>query len=80
MPSVQLPLAAPPHQNQQLFSDHYLNVILPARPDWRMAEAEAARLLAEIQAIFAAYTPSANEAQTQRGFPGGGSLPSRLRR
>src|SRR5690349_17766905 len=28
---VQLPLAARPHHNQQLFSDHYLDMLLPQR-------------------------------------------------
>lgn len=38
---VQLALAPAPHRNQQLFSDHYLNVLLPARPDWQALEASA---------------------------------------
>jgi hypothetical protein len=25
-----------PHRNHGLFSDHYLNVTLPARPDWKV--------------------------------------------
>lgn len=35
MPAIQLPLTlAQRHNNQQLFSDHYLNVTLPQRPEW----------------------------------------------
>jgi|GEM_PF-4354730 len=32
MNAIQLPLSEQPHQNQQLFSDYYLNHILPL---WR---------------------------------------------
>ncbi|MDQ5852812.1 MAG: N-6 DNA methylase, partial [Chloroflexota bacterium] len=63
----QLPLpTAQLHQNQQLFSDYYLNVILPGRPDWRLMAADARPVMDRIAAIFAAYTPSSNEAQTER--------------
>ena len=34
--AMQLPLVARAHNNQQLFSDHYLDVILPRRADWRL--------------------------------------------
>jgi hypothetical protein len=35
MPPTQQPLSlAQRHNNQQLFSDHYLNVTLPQRPEW----------------------------------------------
>jgi hypothetical protein len=54
------------HRNQQLFSDHYLNVTLPSRPEWRALEAEAAPAMRVIKGIFERYTPSANEAQTER--------------
>jgi len=43
MTAVQLPLAARPHRNQQLFSDYYVDALLPERPEWRQAEAEAGR-------------------------------------
>jgi len=33
---TQLAFGPYPHRNQQLFSDHYLNVILPRREDWQM--------------------------------------------
>jgi len=35
--STQLPLpAAPRRRNQQLFSDYYLDALLPQRGDWQM--------------------------------------------
>ena len=64
----QLPLVARPHNNQQVFSDHYLDVLLPQRADWQLLAAEARPALARIAAIVAGYTPSGNEAQTERGL------------
>ncbi len=63
---MQLPLVGGPHRNQQLFSDYYLNAILPQRPDWRALATEAAPTLDAIRKIYDGYTPSANEAQTER--------------
>ncbi len=66
MTTAQLPLGlAQPHHNQQLFADHYLNVVLPNRPEWQALRAEAAHAQADIRAIFATFTPSAIEAQTE---------------
>src|SRR5579883_1498554 len=62
---VQLALAPAPHRNQQLFSDHYLNALLPARPDWQVLIAEAEPVLRDLQQLFAGYTPSEKEAQTE---------------
>ena len=67
MPASQLSLAlAQRHHNRQLFADRYLDTTLPARPAWQALAAEAAPVLAQVQAILAAFTPSANEAQTER--------------
>ncbi len=63
---VQSPLAASPHRNQQLFSDHYLNLTLPARADWQQLVGQAAPVMTAIQQIFQAYVPSENEAQTEK--------------
>ena len=42
MTATQLPLSlAQRHNNQQLFSDHYLNVTLPARPEWKLLAHDA---------------------------------------
>ena len=63
--AMQLTLTPNPHRNQQLFSDHYLNVILPGREDWQMLDVEAEHVLYDLQKIFADYTPSDKEAQTE---------------
>src|SRR5579859_951026 len=62
---VQPPLAARPHQNQQLFADHYLDRVLPTRPGWADLAGPAAPAMHAIQALLAAYTPSASESQTE---------------
>ena len=66
MSSIQLPLpAGPRHRNQQLFSDYYLDTLLPRRGDWQMLASDANAAKARIAAIFAGFTPSKNEAQTE---------------
>jgi hypothetical protein len=65
MSDAQLVLVARPHNNRQLFSDHYLNTILPQQPGWELLRADAQTALEAIRAIYAAYTPSSNEAQTE---------------
>lgn len=66
---TQLPLLlGQPHRNQQLFSDYYLNHLLPQRADWKLLGTDARAALAQIADIFAAYTPSTNEAQTEDGL------------
>ena len=54
-----------PHRNQGLFSDHYLNATLPARPDWKALADEARPAMEEIAGLFGSYTPSENEAQVE---------------
>src|SRR4051812_35203185 len=63
--ATQLALTAPPHRNQQLFSDHYLNTVLPARTDWQLLATEAQAALHDLQALFATYKPSKVEAQVE---------------
>ena len=53
------------HRNSGLFSDHYLNATLPRRTDWRELASEAVPVMEELAGVFAAYTPSNNEAQTE---------------
>src|SRR5215216_1747980 len=49
MTITQLPLAlAQRHNNQQLFSNHYLNVTLPQRADWKLLAHDASTALAAI--------------------------------
>lgn len=62
----QLSLSARPHRNAKLFSDHYLDTVLPKLPEWAAFAAEAGPIMRRIAAIFAAYVPSENEAQTER--------------
>jgi hypothetical protein len=57
-----------PHANHHLFSDHYLGTRLPLRPEWRALAAEAEAVRGSIRELLAAYTPSANEAQTEDGL------------
>ncbi|MBA2534861.1 MAG: class I SAM-dependent DNA methyltransferase, partial [Rubrobacter sp.] len=54
-----------PHRNQGLFSDHYLNATLPARPDWKGLADEARPVMDEIASLLDSYTPSGNEAQVE---------------
>ena len=68
MPPIQLPLAlAQRHNNQQLFSDHYLNVTLPQRADWQLLAHDAGAALAAIAPIMQSFlrAPAQNEAQTE---------------
>ena len=68
MPPTQLPLAlAQRHNNQQLFSDHYLNVTLSQRPDWQLLAHDAVAALNTIAPIVQAFlrAPAQNEAQTE---------------
>jgi len=65
MPDSQLSLHLPAHQNRQLFSDHYLNEILPTQAGWRALTAQAEMRLAEIAGIFDRFIPSENERQTE---------------
>ena len=44
--------AGRPHRNHGLFSDHYLNVTLPARPDWKGLASEAGQAMEEIAALL----------------------------
>ena len=69
MTATQLPLGlTKPHRNQQLFSDYYLDHLLPARTEWADLIAEAAAVLPTLTALVQAFVPSDNEAQTEEGF------------
>jgi hypothetical protein len=64
---VQLQLVGATHNNQRLFSDHYLNAILPGQ--WNTLQDEAALLMAQLRQIYARFTPSnSNEAQTEEDW------------
>ncbi len=57
-----------PHNNQQVFSDYYLDHKLPARADWQ-ALLEPARAARErIADIFARFIPTSIEAQVEKDW------------
>ena len=47
-----------PHNNQQLFSDYYLNRKLPERDDWRALAGEAAVVREAVAALMDGYKPN----------------------
>ena len=61
-------LRTQPHRNHGLFSDHYLDVTLPERPGWKSMVEHAQPVMEEISRLFASFTPSSNEAQTEEGL------------
>ena len=61
----QLELAVPSHRNQHLFSDHYLNEVLPGRLQWQALHGKAQSVMEEVAGIFERFTPSDNERQTE---------------
>ncbi len=63
-----LTFETPPHRNQNLFSDHYLNTNLPAHTYWNSLRDPAQGMIQEISRIFASYVPSENERQTEEGL------------
>ena len=65
MPELQLELPVPAHRNSQLFSDHYLNFILPEQAGWQALAAQPQMAQIEIADIFHKFVPSANERQTE---------------
>ncbi len=67
MAAVQLPLTQP-HNNQQLFSDYFLNETLPKQIDWQALTSEARSVMEKITAIWQKFEPSGIEAQTERDF------------
>jgi len=66
MPQPDVLIGATHHRNSGLFSDHYLNVTLPRREDWQTLAVAARPVLDAVKSIYAAYTPSDNEAQIEK--------------
>ncbi len=67
----QLVLPLETHRNHYLFSDHYLNEVLPGQPIWREVEAEARLALAAIKKLYGRQAddlPHYNEAQTEQNW------------
>jgi TaqI-like C-terminal specificity domain/Eco57I restriction-modification methylase/N-6 DNA Methylase len=61
-------LITAPHHNQQVFSDYYLDVLLPQRQDWQELLAEAESVRQELATIVARYRPGDKEAQAEHNF------------
>ncbi|HKV59243.1 MAG TPA: N-6 DNA methylase, partial [Ktedonobacteraceae bacterium] len=57
-----------PHHNQQVFSDYYLNELLPRRQDWQELLAEAEPVRRKLVALFKRYKPGDKEAQVEHDF------------
>ncbi|HVB22051.1 MAG TPA: TaqI-like C-terminal specificity domain-containing protein [Ktedonobacteraceae bacterium] len=55
------------HHNQQLFSDHYLDVTLPEREDWQTlaSDPQTSAVMQRITAIFQRYKPTEGEKEAQ---------------
>jgi hypothetical protein len=49
----QLALPLEKHRNHYLFSDYYLNTLLPRQPGWREADAQAAQALEALRQFYA---------------------------
>ncbi len=66
------PYSGVPHHNRRLFSDHFLNQLLPhAEPwkqHWQQLQAEAVPIMESFKQRFATFAPidATNEAQTER--------------
>jgi len=56
------------HRNAQLFSDHYLDIILPKRGDRQMLALQARAVRDALCQLLADYAPSTNEAETEDKF------------
>jgi hypothetical protein len=64
---IQLQLAEASHHNQCLFSDHYLDHILPKH--WGILRDEASQIMGELQRLYSTFTPNTNnEAQTEENW------------
>ena len=53
------------HRNHGLFSDHYLNVTLPQRPEWGELVAQAHSIMHDVAKIFEDYVPAGKEAAAE---------------
>jgi hypothetical protein len=74
VPRKQKPLMQPvlaslvKHNNQQLFSDYFLDKILPKEEAWLALSAEAEPVMSALQERFARFATHANESQTERDW------------
>ena len=70
---LSLAIADVPHHNQRLFSDYFLNHILPKEEPWHTAwqqlQSEAEPVMKQLQQLDASFTPNPkNEAQTEEDW------------
>jgi hypothetical protein len=65
---IQRSLAARPHNDHQLFYDHYLDFALPDRADWQSLPAKAEPIMEEVHRILTKYQPSQIEALTKYSY------------
>lgn len=69
MPQLtQLSLSGASHSNQRLFSDYYLDNKLPENDAWKQLLDEADAVMKQLQKLYANFTPSTNEAQTEENW------------
>jgi hypothetical protein len=64
----QLSLLLERHRNHYLFSDYYLNHLLHRRHDWQEATSHCETAMKRLQEIYANFTPTKNEAQTENDW------------
>lgn len=57
-----------PHNNQSLFSEHFLNEVLPERPQWKLLEAEARSTMERVSELLGKFNRASNESQTERNL------------
>src|SRR5687768_13457494 len=57
-----------PHRNQQLFSDHYLDIRLPNTPAWQALQEEALGVQAALKKLRAKFVPTQKEAQLENDY------------
>jgi hypothetical protein len=56
-PAEQLALLMEKHRNHYLYSDYYLNTLLPRQSSWREADAEATQALEALHQLHAGKRP-----------------------
>src|SRR6266487_7124008 len=68
MSTTQLSLDFQPHRNHRLFSDHYLDSVLPSRREWKAGLDDTASLRQRLRTSYRSFAPSSTEAQTERDW------------
>ena len=65
-----VPYSGVSHHNRRLFSDHFLDQLLPKEEAWQQLQAEATSIMESLKQRFAGFAPTdvTNEAQTERDW------------